>query len=372
VTIAVLYLARCAEGLEPLRKFHDSYLRHPAGIAHDLVVLYKGFTDQESQTEARAVFADTPHIALELQDEGFDIGAYLVAASQIEHDYVCCINTFTEINADGWLAALYHHASQPDVGIAGATASYESMHQSIQLLDRVVWLCREDRIPYDPHLSAHFDFILDQQCPAWKINGLARLARKRSPLSQLKELLIKRPRQFVKRRRRWSKLRQKMQLRWEVSTQDGHPLARLLHFPLFPNPHIRSNGFMLRRADFLAARHSPIRDKLDACEVESGADSLTSQLRRRGLRAILVDRSGAGYDVDSWWRSKTFRLGDQRGLLMSDNRTRDYDQMTPEAKITHAVMSWGDYLMLPPRDFTKLGITFARNPAMTNRTEKPR
>lgn len=365
MTIAVLYLARCAEGLEPFRKFRESYRHHPAGIAHDLVVIYKGFTEPGALADARAVFADTPHTGLELPDTGFDIGAYLAAAGMIAHDYVCCINTFTEILAENWLAALHRHASLPDVGIAGATASYESMYESIRLLTRMVWLCREDRIPYDPRISAYFDFILEQQCPAWKANGLARLLRKRSPLSKLKALLIKRPHRHLKQRRRWPILRQQLQQRWDTYTQEGQPMARLLHFPRFPNPHIRSNGFLVRRKDLLDARRAPIDDKLDACEVESGADSLTWQLRRRGLRAVLVDRHGTGYDVDGWWRSKTFRLGDQRDLLMADNRTRDYDSMTPEARITHAVMSWGDYLMRPPRDFAKIGVTFAKDPAKT-------
>ncbi|EIG62334.1 hypothetical protein Bra1253DRAFT_07251 [Bradyrhizobium sp. WSM1253] len=41
--IAVVYLARCAEGVARVSKFIDSYKRRPVGIAHDLVIVWKGF-----------------------------------------------------------------------------------------------------------------------------------------------------------------------------------------------------------------------------------------------------------------------------------------------------------------------------------------
>ena len=40
---AVVYLARRKEGLEPLRRFVDTYGKTAAGVPHDLIVIYKGF-----------------------------------------------------------------------------------------------------------------------------------------------------------------------------------------------------------------------------------------------------------------------------------------------------------------------------------------
>src|SRR5258708_11199558 len=93
--VAVVYLARWAEGVNAFRRFADAYRRHRAGMPHDLVVIYKG-CDQVSQlNEARAAFAKLPHVGIELDDSGFDIGAYFTAARQLEHEVICFLYTVT-------------------------------------------------------------------------------------------------------------------------------------------------------------------------------------------------------------------------------------------------------------------------------------
>lgn len=358
--IGVVYLARLAEGLQAFQKFKESYLRSAPGIDHELIVVYKGAQDEAALDGARAVFADVPHLGLTLPDTGFDIGSYLMAAAQVGHEYLCCINTFTELNAPGWLAALYSHLRLQDVGIVGATASYESIYDSLRLLDRVVWLCSEDKIRFDPKVAVYFEFLIRERNRGWLERELARPASGWGPKAIIR--LMKRK---LKARRRWPKLSARMEQRWAAATSERGPLARLYRFPSFPNPHIRSNGFMVRRAHLLGASHREIGDKLDACEFESGEDSLTWQLRRQGLRAVLVDRGGKGYDVADWWHSDTFRLRDQGGLLISDNRTREFDRMSRGSKATHVWITWGDYLGAPPRDLPRLGLSFPVDPSRT-------
>src|SRR4051794_35101251 len=110
--IGVVYLARMAEGIAPLERFAESYVKYPAGVAHDLVVLYKGYENAAELHAAKSIFAATPHIGVELPDTGFDIGAYLSAAHLLDHDYLCFVNTFTEIAAEEWLASLYRAVAQ--------------------------------------------------------------------------------------------------------------------------------------------------------------------------------------------------------------------------------------------------------------------
>jgi hypothetical protein len=359
--IGVLYLARAAEGLEPFKRFRDSYLRCPAGIAHDLVVLYKGYGSEAELNRAREVFAGIPHIGLELPDTGFDIGSYLDAAALIEHEYICCINTFTRLLAPEWLQKLHHYASQPDVGIAGSTASYESLFDTLRLFNWASWLCTHDKIGFDPRIAAYYEMWLKVTAADWMTRGLARQKKGWSIKSWFK---LRRRRRKLKRR--WPKLVGHLAKRWEAYTADGEEMARLRRFPRFPNPHIRSNGFMVRRLDMLSAMKGPIVDKIVACEFESGQDSLTWQLRRRGLRAILVNRDGAGYDVADWASSGTFRLGSQSGLLMADNRTQDFDVMNAAIRATHVWVTWGDYSGPPPRDLPRLGYAFAVDRAKTD------
>ena len=351
--IGVVYLARLAEGLESFRTFKRSYLKFDAGIDHDLIVVYKGAPDEAALAAARGVFADVPHLGLTLPDTGYDIGSYLAAAAQVDHDYLCFINTFTEINADGWLAALHGQLSLPDVGIVGATASYESIYDSLRLLDRVRWLCSQNKIRFDRDVATYFEFLIKDHCQAWLESGRALGADGNWLTSMVRRIKAKQ-----RLRRRWPKLTARMEERWIAATSKDAPFERLFRFPHFPNPHIRSNGFMVRRKHMLDSVHREVVDKFDACEFESGADSLTAQLRRRGLRAVLVDRRGKGFDVADWWRSDTFRLLDQGGLLISDNRTREFEHMGRGSQLTHAWMTWGDYLGAAPRDLPKLGLSF--------------
>ena len=359
-TIGVLYLARALEGPAAMHRFKASYRNAAPGIDHDLIVIYKG-AENDAMAAARAVFADLPHTALTLPDTGFDIGSYLAAAGQVDHEYLCFINTFTELRTPGWLASLHRQIAAPGIGIVGASASYESIQDSMRLRKWVTWLCTHDRIKFDPKIAQYYGFVLEEECQDWLAQGRAEAATRWTPKSILRNW--RRRRRF---RRRWPNLLSHLQERWRTYTAGGE-MTRLLRFPAFPNPHIRSNGFLVRRADLLAARRRAIHDMLDACEFESGADSLTSQLRRQGLRALVVDRAGAAFDVADWARSRTFRLADQEGLLMEDNRTRDFDAQSPAAKATQAWMSWGDYIAPPPRDLPRLGMSFAVDASRTGR-----
>lgn len=101
-------------------------------------------------------------------------------------------------------------------------------------------------------------------------------------------------------------------------------------FPDFPNPHIRSNAFLLARTDFLALRPWLLRTKLDAWLFESGRASMTRRMQKRGLQVLVVGADGLGYPPEDWPRSMTFWQSHQQNLLIADNRTAAY-QCAPEA-----------------------------------------
>src|SRR5208337_397093 len=137
MSIACVYLARSAEGPEPMRRFLTSYAEHGAGVEHRLIIVYKGGGDEERQ-QARALFAGIPHERLDMEDEGYDIGAYILAARRFEFDYMCFLNTFSEIQSDGWLGKMYAHARNGNVGMVAATGSYESLSQTFRYIQSVV------------------------------------------------------------------------------------------------------------------------------------------------------------------------------------------------------------------------------------------
>jgi hypothetical protein len=128
-SIATLYLARGADqnSDDSFARFRDSYIRHRAGYAHDLVVLLKGFETEAHQQAARDLFADLKPRFIDLPDPGFDLMAYLNAARMLDHDRVMCLNTHSELLCDDWLTKLSANLDRAGVGVVGSTGSYESL-----------------------------------------------------------------------------------------------------------------------------------------------------------------------------------------------------------------------------------------------------
>lgn len=112
------------------------------------------------------------------------------------------------------------------------------------------------------------------------------------------------------------------------------------HFDAFPNPHIRTNAFMISRSLMLDLDWAA-RSRTQALRLESGRDSITRQVLARGLQAVVVGRDGASYSPEQWPRSRTFRSGGQANLLIADNRTRQFSDADSDARRHLARHAWG-------------------------------
>jgi hypothetical protein len=110
-------------------RFLGSYRQCSAGVEHSLYVIFKGFPDANALDEARKLFSCAPHKPVFLGDCGFDIGAYVEWANQIDEDLICVLNTPSEILAEDWLRKLAVNLALPNVGLVGATGSYESLNE---------------------------------------------------------------------------------------------------------------------------------------------------------------------------------------------------------------------------------------------------
>lgn len=112
-------------------------------------------------------------------------------------------------------------------------------------------------------------------------------------------------------------------------------------FEHFPNPHIRTNGFMIERSTMLSLRFDGEQDKMDSLRFESGKGGLTRQLLGRGLKVLVVGRDGVGYEPDQWAESRTFRSGEQENLLIADNRTDQYAEGDDAFRAFLRDLAWG-------------------------------
>lgn len=130
-TIAVAYLARGADKNWSLscERFVDSYRRNPAGVNHSLYVIFKGFAHNSDLEKAKAFFLGVPYKPVFLRDDRFDIGAYIEWANMIEEELICVFNTPSEILAPDWLYKFAINLAMHNVGLVGATASYESLNE---------------------------------------------------------------------------------------------------------------------------------------------------------------------------------------------------------------------------------------------------
>ena len=113
-------------------------------------------------------------------------------------------------------------------------------------------------------------------------------------------------------------------------------------FKSFPNPHLRTNAFMIRRDVFLAVRYKPLTSKFRAYQCESGRNSVTNQVIKQGYDVYVVDRNGQVYESRKWPESRTFWIDKQENLLVEDNQTQLYHNATPDDKKKLTRLAWGD------------------------------
>ena len=324
-----------------------SYRTHAPGVDHSLIVICKGHGSESELEETRRQFGQPVEI-ISVGDDGFDIGAYINAARTLKHERLCFLNTFTEIAADNWLGILDRQLSQPAMGIVGAMGSFESVRTTIDFVAKAAWLCLVQHLPYDPDLAHQFEWLFELyaqpwlQRRGWQTRTLDRLRVRASGRLALGTPSI------------WRE-------HWKgVTGYAGNLSAWLDGFPEFPNPHIRSNGFIVRREIFnrIASECPPTKES--AMHFESGADGYTAKIRQLGLKAQVVDKDGTAYDVSEWPQSRTFRLGDQRGLILTDNQSRNFDAMSEGTKATHVRVTWGDYAAPAPDWYRDLGFSFTK------------
>lgn len=298
--VGLIYLYRFAEGEQPVRRFLQTYRAHPAGMEHDLHVVFKGFPDRAQLELGRALFDGIPINAIELGDDGYDIGSYVAAARLVSNRRVLFLNTFSQIQGDNWLRYYDRALNAPGVGLVGATGSWQSLAAG-----------------YERNLKALLTWF-------------------RHMPSELRQIASNGPdHQTVP-----LKMRNRSKLRYLLSP--FHYLYALFEYGRHPNPHIRTNAFLVERTQFLSLALPTFRNKNNAYRFESGRQSLTRQYVARGLQPVVVDRNGEIYEIDRWKLSKTFWIDDQVNLLIADNRTCDYAEGTTELRAYLEYSAWLD------------------------------
>lgn len=114
----------------------------------------------------------------------------------------------------------------------------------------------------------------------------------------------------------------------------------LRNYPPFPNPHIRTNAFLIRHETLDRLAPLIVQNKSDAWRFENGRTSLTAQVTDQGLGIAIVDSAGVVHPPEAWATSATFRSGDQTRLLVADNQTRAFAEANAEGRLSLSTMTW--------------------------------
>ncbi|MFT3907925.1 MAG: hypothetical protein QM737_00750 [Ferruginibacter sp.] len=150
----------------------------------------------------------------------------------------------------------------------------------------------------------------------------------------------------------YSSVYQKNTWRWETGKGFNHNFRKYklfikaffywrFLFKPFPNPHVRTNAFMVRRTAFLEIRPAIIDTKFKAYIFESGNNGLSGYYIKKGLKLLVVDKYGKPYEMKEWQNSFTFWRYNQENLLVSDNQTGIYDKASTEEKRSMTKLAWG-------------------------------
>ncbi len=279
LSVTIVYLSWLPYGIELHRRFLDSFVSNLPGQPHKLLIVYNGIGINAELDKFRHLSDSIIGYEVEYltMDNGQDIDAYFNAVNKVDTEFVIFFNSYTRIRRKNWLELYTKAFSQQDVGIVGATAS----------------------------LQSHYSSVFQEHTFAWKFSESLRY-------------------NFGK-----IKLMLKAFCYW-----------RFL-FPPFPNFHIRTNAFMVRATTMKNLKRRRISNKFDAYKFESGYHSLTRQVLRNGLKALILDADGNTYDAFSCSKSCTFWSCRQQNLLVSDNQTDLYDLSDDKHKLLLTAKAWG-------------------------------
>jgi len=268
--ISVIHIAFRDYGIAPFDRFIRSYRRFASGIDHELVIALKGFANLDDAKPFLDLAEGIRFVPVFVPDQGFDLGTYFHVYPQRPSERFCFLNSNAEPLAPDWLRKLSNALDTQNMGLVGATGSFESLASD----------CLRE------------------------LKG-GRSLNRRNPL------------------RGWLAF-----------------LRLVRNYPRFPNPHIRTNAFLIRRETLDRLAPLVVRDKTDAWRFESGRRSLTAQVIDQGLKIALVDSLGKICFPDDWPSSRTFRSGDQSHLLVADNQTRAFAEASAETRASLSSMSW--------------------------------
>lgn len=123
-------------------------------------------------------------------------------------------------------------------------------------------------------------------------------------------------------------------------------LIHLFFCKLFPNPHIRTSSFLIKARDFLSLKADKDKfiKKIYTNYFESGRSGMSNQLLKKGFKLLVVNSENKKFNLSDWVNSETAFLFNQKKLVISDHRTRQYDRLSKSKKFELTKTNWGSFI----------------------------
>jgi hypothetical protein len=267
-------------GFNHFKTFFDSYLKYPAGIQHDLIIIFKGMklADENMDLYHQLLFQNNIVYNTLYTEGGLDIDTYFYAAQQIKTELIFFLNTSSIILNNDWLSKMYFSINQHKIGMVSATGSWHSYRSMVFFIN------------------------------TWKYESLKGIV--------------------------YNFRKYKLMLKAAFY----YPFL----FKSFPNPHLRTNAFIIWKKLFLTIKWKPLTSKFRAYLCESGRNSVTNQVIRAGYDVLVVDKNGRYYRQSQWHESQTYWIKAQENLLIADNQTTKYQVASSEEKKMYTFLAWGE------------------------------
>ena len=110
----------------------------------------------------------------------------------------------------------------------------------------------------------------------------------------------------------------------------------------FPNPHIRTTGFLIKGSEYFAfMKKKSIKSKIDAWKVERGKDTLTNFFKKSNFNIYVINSDGNKFSENYWKESQTFNYLDQKKSIISDNHIRKYNSLNKNERYKFQINTWG-------------------------------
>jgi hypothetical protein len=312
----VSYAIREADGIEKLIEFLESLSHFKISTNTDVVIAVK----ESSETffmEAKIIVRNAQKIIpsaklIFIPPGGFDLGTHYQVALRSKSEVLILMTASSRANALGWDSILLKKFSDPTVGIVGSMYSKESIKSSyLEMLDIM--------------LKIKFHIRLDK---TEKLMAEIRGQNYNNSKYSIFHNSTVRP--FLGILRKWVL----------YANRGKEPFSFIGDFPDFPNPHLRTTGFAIRRELLLSVIDEIPQTKSDAFKYESGFQSITRRSLSLGWKVLVVDQQKKFREIDSEKISSTFRVR-KVDSIVTDHESRNFYELSARKRHAWSIVTHG-------------------------------